>query len=183
MVLGFKEYFDKEKKKPTWFREKILASAQWYRMKLTVNGEDHYYYYVDFKTYNEEHRSNLTPQFVPKIHTIRQGHRWKAGDLMHMAYGVRTKNYQQFNKGIDALQRVVSVQDIRIPKDDMKGSGTTYVIPVYIDGKLFPHRRVNELAINDGFDDDGFGSAAIYFDNWFVDGIDGQIIHWTNLRY
>jgi hypothetical protein len=54
---------------PTYFKEKILIGA------------------------------GYGPPHPPKIHTIRAGDRWGAGMTIHMANGVRTKNYQQFNIG------------------------------------------------------------------------------------
>ena len=51
---------------------------------------------------------------MPKIHTIRAGSRWHQGMSIQMAYGVRTKKYDQFNKGIEGLQICTGVQNIKI---------------------------------------------------------------------
>lgn len=127
----------------------------------------------------------------PKIHTIRAGSRWKAGDLIHMAYGVRSKNYEQFNKGIEGLQRVVSVQDVFIPFSiyayEMR------MVSILIDDEpLFsgqvmkngsnscsPDDRkfIESFAKNDGFKD------SMEFFKWFRKDFEGQIIHWTDYRY
>lgn len=97
-----------------------------------------------------------------KIHTIRVGNRWKPGMKIHFATGVRTKNYQQFNSGT-----CVSVQSIRI----YFPSGN-----VLIDWELFHNKEL--LAKNDGFD------SFQEMQDWFgKDGVEGQIIHWTDFRY
>jgi hypothetical protein len=163
MILGFKEYFDKEKTKPTYFREKILAGVGY---RCTI--------------------------YIPKLHTIREGNRWKSGDIIHMAYGVRSKNYQQFNKGISELAKVVSVQDISIQyrKDedwflvlvDNKPVLRLCEISRYVkdinNGYRCYHEGMAEgLVINDGF------NSVEQFIRWFNKDFSGQIIHWTNLRY
>jgi hypothetical protein len=97
-----------------------------------------------------------------KIHSIRKGNRWKAGNKIHFATGVRTKNYQQFHFG-----KCFTVQDIAI----YFPSGN-----VLIDGELFFDKET--LAKNDGFE--SFDKML----DWFgKDGIEGQIIHWTDFKY
>lgn len=115
----------------------------------------------------------------PKIHTIRAGSRWKAGDLIHMAYGVRSKNYEQFNKGIEGLQRVVSVQEIEMEWFENAKQKGSWIVKITIDGK-FVHdpRETNRLAVNDGF------ASFLEFFDWFSHkDFKGQIIHWTDYRY
>lgn len=153
MILGFKEFFDKEKTKPTYFREKICVGAGY-----TSNKYDRgpgLVYFVDH----------------PKIHTIREGSRWKAGDLMHMAYGVRTKDYRQFNKDIPELQVVKSVQRIEIKP-------VWEFAMVYIDGiYISEDNQLDRLVINDGF------ASQHEFFSWFNKDFSGQIIHFTNFKY
>ena len=103
-----------------------------------------------------------------KIHSIRKGNRWKAGDKIHMVYGSRTKQRRQFR-----LDTVVSVQDIII---DFDNGG------IWIDGvqeyDLEPLTN-KRLAINDGF------AHLVYFVRFFKKAgrFEGQIIHWTDKRY
>lgn len=194
MILPFKEYFDKQKTKPTYFREKILASVG--MIDWVLNGHR---YITDLNAYNNEQRwlgneSNLTPGYTPKLHTFREGNRWKAGDIMHMAYGIRTNNYQQFNKWISELQKVKSVQKIEI-KWSAAFNGTNILkrVTVYIDDKqydrleeaaLYSPDRLNMLARNDGFDvNNGPNTEYMSFFRWFNKDFSGQIIHWTDLRY
>lgn len=180
MVLGFKEYFDKKKTKPTYFREKILAGAG-------IIPQD-----VSRMPKNSEGISQGILYLIehPKIHTMREGHRWKAGDIMHMAYGHRTKNYQQFNKGIPELQRVKSVQKIKItwlwnnPEFETHISwprqivdGVEYVPVVHIDKRLCSFEDVQQLSENDGF------YSMWQFFAWFNRDFSGQLIHFTEKKY
>ena len=103
-----------------------------------------------------------------KIHTIREDKhdRWKAGNIIHFATGVRTKDYNQFMVG-----QCKSVQHICITNN--AGGGTWCRIDGKYHGGIF-------VAQNDGltFDD---------FINWFIpkqgDKFEGKIIHWTDFKY
>ncbi|WP_162343204.1 hypothetical protein [Cyclobacterium salsum] len=140
--------------KPTYFKEKILAPY----------------------TGNQD-------RFRPKIHTIRKGFRWKEGMRIHMATGIRTKNYHQFNQGIPQLEHCTGTQDIWIyardqrilvwEKDRPEASETV------TDGswKELDKAAMQELALNDGFD-----SLQELFD-WFFPIFGGQIVHWTGVRH
>ena len=115
-----------------------------------------------------------------KKHTIREDvhNRWHAGMVMHMATGVRTKNYNCFK-----LDTCKSTQHICIFYDYPIGSKRTVVIidNKYIYDNLCPDLkaivRMNELAFNDGFD-----SIESFFE-WFNSDFSGKLIHWTDLRY
>ena len=134
-----------------------------------------------------------------KIHSIRKGERWKAGTLIQMATGVRTKNYKQFNNlFVDNVEKGLgycwSVQDISIffnqPHfnnfvfpDSFEGQKLTYrlIIDIKIINK---ETELFQLAKNDGFVWQGD------FIEWFYNARDketdtfkGQIIHWTEKRY
>ncbi|MCB1145046.1 MAG: hypothetical protein KDK54_22565 [Leptospiraceae bacterium] len=114
-----------------------------------------------------------------KLHTIREDSkkRWKTGNKIHFATGVRTKNYNQFKEGT-----CHSVQDIEI----IRWSHGKFTI--HIDGNT-PSRNICDIAINDGFNSireflDWFIPES-EFDKHGVDRIDwyGRLIHWTELRY
>jgi len=152
MVLGFKQKFPDGT--PTHFREKVLASLGHYPEGgrpsiLLKDGEE-----IIIK---------------PKYHSLRLGNRWKAGMNIHMAYGVRTKNYQQFNKGIPELEKCVSVQKVEI-----KWTKTHSGMLIFIDGV---NVGGDDLWRNDGFD------SLEQFMLWFNKDFTGQIIHWSSLRY
>lgn len=159
MQLGFKQTFPWGD--PTYFREKILLAGCGAAPGLQV--------VCDFSD-GFQHLPKY--RLWPKLHTIRSGSRWKAGDKIHMAYGVRTNNYQQFNKGIPELEFVKSVQPIAI-----KYQRGLLLPTVAIDGRILDDKEIDTLAINDGFE--GIND----FFNWFDKDFQGQLIHWTDLRY
>lgn len=157
MVLGFKQFFPWHTEKnpaPTYFKEKILASVD--DVWSTKDGS--------FKARN-------ISLYHPKLHTIRAGSRWKAGDILHMAYGVRTKNYQQFNKGIPELERVKSVQKIEIIRDPYFGC------IIQVDNRQLGMAEIVDLITNDGFE------SPDDFLKWFSKDFTGYLIHWTDLKY
>lgn len=150
MVLGFKDtYPDNE---PTYFCEKILMP------------------YADVQ---------LPPDItIPKIHSIRKGHRWRAGMSIQMAYGVRTPNYSQFNKGYPELEKCISTQDIFMTYDKGRLEITVEHDAVN-DRYLMPH-NIEQLIVNDGLD------RRRFLDWFFPKGVydfSGQIVHWTDFRY
>lgn len=109
-----------------------------------------------------------------KLHSIRQGERWRAGMAIQMAYGVRTKHYQQFNEGVEELSTCVSVQAIEMDFNLITGK-----VNVYVDGRKLRQDEVNLLIKNDGLTHQQFVS-------WFFDTqntFKGQLIHWTALKY
>lgn len=101
-----------------------------------------------------------------KIHTIRadKTNRWKVGNTIHFATGVRTSDYNCFNKGV-----CVGVQKIQIRR--------CYGKDVRIDGIGLSRGDIKNLAINDGF-----ASVESFFD-WFNEDFEGKIIHWTDFKY
>lgn len=152
MILGFKTHFPWGK--PTYFKEKILLPLR--EIPEEFNGHN------------------------PKIHTIRHGNRFKPGDVLHMATGVRTKKYDQFNKGIPGLEKVVSVQEIRIFSDIKE----VWVEVNVTDQNVFyaSHRKITDVEIDELAANDGFDSTEDFW-RWFTTDLSGQLIHWTNKIY
>ena len=111
-----------------------------------------------------------------KIHTIREdsNDRWKAGNKIHFATGVRTKNYNQFKEG-----ECKSIQTIEIFYGDVKPNLVTVAIDKGIIYSTLLDIDFNflEFVKNDGFD-----SIESFFD-WFDKDFKGKIIHWTDKRY
>lgn len=105
-----------------------------------------------------------------KIHTIRQDqhNRWKAGMVMHMATGVRTKNYSMF---CAVMCKSTQAVEIIGESDELNG------VIVKVDGRALSLPEVKQLAWNDGFDN------LADFWRWFSDDFTGKILHWTELRY
>lgn len=115
-----------------------------------------------------------------KIHSIREGNRWKKGDFIHMATGVRSKNYNQFNANQPYLQICTGTQRIIIVITQKKALNIPYDdIIVLIDGKKLPTRWLIMLVKNDGFNN------LTDFILWFKHskGFVYQIVHWTKFRY
>lgn len=155
MILSFKTHIEK---KPTHFVQKILACVM----------------------------PEFRKDFHPKIHTIRKGDRWKAGMLIHMATGVRTKNYFRFNGDGIGLDVCKSVQEIEIKHSSEKNKEIlidgelAYVVSTgkYITSQIFyPNYDFDEFVKNDGFE-----SISDFF-KFFNEDFEGQIIHWTDLKY
>jgi len=105
-----------------------------------------------------------------KKHTLREDphSRWKQGIKMHMATGVRTKNYNQFNEDV-----CKSTQKIEI----IRTSDYLNETIVKVDGRKLTEPEIQQLAWNDGFDN------LVSFWLWFYKGFIGKIIHWTDLKY
>ena len=124
------------------------------------------------------------PQFPEPIkkgikkHTIREDkhNRWKAGIIIHMATGVRTKLYNCFKKTTcTGTQRIeiswitmYTVRNATIYVDDR-------VVGKYTNG--YASGLCKMIAKNDGFE-----SVEDFF-KWFSSDFKGKIIHWTDLRY
>ena len=98
---------------------------------------------------------------------------------IHMAVGVRTKNYFQFNGDGIGLDKVVSTQDIEIKYERPDAAYPNIII----DGRSFSifipeqEKVIERLALNDGFQNIGA------FLDFFSSDFSGQIIHWTDERY
>ena len=104
----------------------------------------------------------------PKIHTIRKDekNRWKTGVMIDFFINTRQKNMFRFAPRVP----VVSVQMIGIYHLEKS-------IEVCVDGTyLFPF-EIEELAINDGFE-----NVEEFFE-YFNETFHGKIIHWTNFKY
>lgn len=109
---------------------------------------------------------------------MRGGDRWRAGRIIQMAYGVRTKYYDCFNR-IDSLvipdlEMCMSTQKVDILWTEDPVTNKPHV---YIDNILMSDQKVDELALNDGFE-----STADFF-VYFAEDFHGQVIHWTKQRY
>lgn len=110
-----------------------------------------------------------------KIHTVREDatRRWKPGIMMHMATGVRTKNYECFKQ-----VPCVSTQKVFMT--------FRHIIEISVGGnELFGFQERERFAINDGFE------SLDQFEAWFYPLIKanpkqqfvGRVIHWTSLQY
>lgn len=120
---------------------------------------------LGFKThFNDGTPTNFVSliQSGQKIHSIREGRRWKKGMTIHMATGVRSKSYYNF-----CGQTVVSTQMILIKQ---------YEKEVWVDGVRLSEAQIHRLSQNDGLTPERFWQ-------WFHTDFFGQIIHWTEYVY
>ena len=155
MILSFKT---KINDKPTFFVEKIHSG-------LLQNGV------TDFDGISFEN-GNFDVQKLtssePKLHTIRtdEKNRWKTGVLIDFFINARQKNMFRFAPRIP----VISTQFIGIYHLEKS-------IEIAVDGVyLFPS-EIEELALNDGFE-----NVEDFF-NYFNEDFHGKIIHWTDIIY
>ena len=114
-----------------------------------------------------------------KIHTLRQSNRWKTGMYLHMATGVRTKKYKQFNKDRPDLQMLEARQNV-VMKKMFCPLDLSITHQIIVDG-----RRLNLFERSRFRDNDGLTFEQ--FDKWFFPGNQmlwwGQLIHWTDFKY
>lgn len=111
-----------------------------------------------------------------KKHTIREDKtdRLSGGATLHLSTGVRTKNYRCFKKMLcTGTQRII----IRYNNDGYHDDYSYQNVIVWIDGRELSYREMDELAKNDGFENQND------FFKWFKSDFRGKIIHWTKLRY
>ncbi len=165
MTLGFKEYFDVKKTQPTYFREKIWASV----IHITE---------VKIEGTKKEYALNGELKFQPKLHTIREDkhNRWKPGMSIQMVYrGPKYSIKDHFNKNYEEIQECEGTQRIEI----VYRSSPKFLWPklLKIDGRRLGISEIEDLALNDGFND------ANHFFSYFNKDFTGKIIHWTDLRY
>ena len=159
MNLGYKQHFPWGE--PTRFREKIIKGIYPYSIYNNID-------------------------LHPKIHTIREDphNRWKPGNIIHHAYGVRTKNYDCFDEGECKSVQEIEIKEYFIDENDfvshsytLINKGVPRIFRVFIDSKMLSEDEIDILARNDGFD-----STKDFF-RWFNKPFKGKIIHWTNLKY
>lgn len=116
------------------------------------------------------------PQFVKpittgsKIHSIREDKpdRWKEGNTIHFATGVRTKNYNNFKTDTCKGTQIIEI---------IWKSGYINDTVVKVDGKELTLEEKQRLAWNDGF------VNLFEFYTWFSSDFKGKIIHWTDFKY
>ena len=144
--------------------------------------DEHFLKWVNSKQSQDE-KINALMDFTPKIHTIRKGNRWKAGDKIHLQIW-EGKPWRSKVLQFAPVMECVSVQDIVI---DHYQHNASEAAAVHIDGRWFGDffreaedsegDVMNLLARNDGF------TGAKHFAEYFNENLEGQIIHWTPFKY
>lgn len=136
-------------------------------------------------------------QFVPlilfgeKIHTIREDkhNRWKAGNIIHFATGIRTKNYNQFMTGeCKSVQPILLVNHGNHVYCKIQIGENQYIhndCVEYENIKFYKRHLSKGGLLVDLCKNDGLEWQA--FKDWFVpkngDKFEGKIIHWTDFTY
>lgn len=170
MILGFKTKFPDGS--PTMFIPKIMKSLY---SKPNIVFEPN-----DWEEIEKHCNRDAFNDIVSKIHSIRSGHRWRPGMIIHMATGVRTKNYHCFAKikcvGVQNIVMLFS-SDGNIRSINFEDSGCFANSPGLI----------SKIAKNDGLTtkqfNDWFFKSSVFDANYGGHLFEGQIIHWTNFKY
>lgn len=156
MTLGFSTHWPGKEGKPTFFAEKTIAGT----MPAMARRFD-----------------------IPKIHTFRIGHRWRAGMAIHMVIRNRTPKRFQFNAFVPSLSTCISEQDAVVGLDN--DDDLFIIIGTFEQGYYLSKEELLLFAVNDGF------NSLEELQRWFFPkGFDpkrpylsGQIIHWTDFQY
>jgi hypothetical protein len=100
-----------------------------------------------------------------KVHTIRAGQRWRAGEVAQFVVHAGQPSQREFWPS----QLIVTVQDIELTADELR-----------VDGRPLGPAELLKLAQADGFPT----AAALLA--YFADKplpFHGQLVHWTGCRY
>ncbi len=100
-----------------------------------------------------------------KVHTIREGLRWRAGDIAHFCARAQQPDRYEFWEP----RPVTAVQRIELTASELR-----------VDGRLLPPAELLALAQADGFAT-AAGLLAFFADKLLP--FRGQLVHWTDLRY
>ncbi|WP_156039724.1 hypothetical protein [Aureispira sp. CCB-QB1] len=158
MNLIFTEQINK---KPSYFIEKISNS-------LLLGMDEYLKYLALYENKFGKKWDGALSAMKPKKHSIREdkADRWKVGMLIHFIINPYNSNRFQFAPTLP----VTELQKILILTVDVPS------IMVFVDGRKLDRFEVEELAINDGFDN------LEDFINYFKgkQDFEGKIIHWTH---
>jgi hypothetical protein len=170
MTLSFSQKF--KDGTPNYFIEKI-----WNGLIRDCDFSVYDYYFNEYANkFGEYWNENYTEILTSKIHTIRSGNRWKAGDKIHFVVNSRTKDRFQFAPVITAksVQRI----DITYYPESLDLTKKVKHSPlVRIDDKAIVGDELMNLVRNDGF------NSAEQFFEWFSEDFEGQIIWFCDGKY
>lgn len=125
---------------------------------------------LNFKTQINGVPTNFKEKILSgqKIHTIRKKGRWKEKNIIHFSNFARSKNYDNFK--IDVTQCIQDV--VIIPSKSLGKNGK-----IFVQGRSLKFYETMEFSKNDGFD------TLFDFWDWFKEGGEFDLIHWTDKRY
>jgi hypothetical protein len=110
-------------------------------------------------------------EFIPailagtKVHTIREGQRWRAGDVAEFYARAQAPDRYEFRPPLPVLL----VQEIELSTEGLR-----------VEGRLLPPPELLALAQADGF---ATAEALLAFFAGKPLPLRGQLVHWTALRY
>lgn len=174
MIVGFKEKFDWKvngERPLTHFKKSIYAGLL---ANYWVKQNENFWY---DKSDQETNCDNEEIHAVRKLHTIRKKNKrvYKPGQILHLANGVRTKNFHCFMKiPLDGIQEI----EIEFT------SGNERDPIVRVDGDGLLPGQIEILAENDGFAK--FSDFEKFFWKSTKKGKEifkGQILHFIAERY
>lgn len=123
-------------------------------------------------------------QFVPKIvdgtkpHSFRakrkDGRKWKVGDSIQFYENVRQPNMRKIRPD-GVVKGVQDAKMVYLPEAE-------YKLHILLNGRAVFDPEIEEILQRDGFNDlNGF--IAFFFPKKNVNVWEGQLIHWTDLKY
>lgn len=116
-----------------------------------------------------------------KLHAIESGKKYKAGDIAKPISVSPDGKEFQFAPEL----KIVSVQDIEISYDRKSDPRWAHVVIGGVMGIIFPYLFINEYentSLEAIVENDGFESIDQFF-QYFNEDFEGQILHFTDLRY
>lgn len=123
--------------------------------------------------------------FVPAVvagtkpHTIRVGQRWKVGQSIQFYQDARQKSMAKFRPDGEAL--VVQAVKIERKHTNRRVQPVMVFDQIAIDGRILTALECETLAHSDGFD--SADEMIAFFKKTHGLPFQGQLIHWTDLRY
>ena len=162
MTLNFMQKFPDGT--DTFFKEKIWAG-------LLSNPQYKDHIESEFWEEFEYVRTARRIATNPKLHTFRRGNRWQQGKKIHFKVWSGTP-YK--SKTINFAPRINCTGQQKI---FIQSPTLCLKSRIFIDGKQLGDDKINQLAINDGFNDEK------HMFTYFKEHFEGQIVHWTSIRY
>lgn len=154
--------------KETYFRKKI-----WAMLIPNSSAEIMYEWGIDY--------GEKVKYAEPKFHTIRRGNKYKAGDIVSPISVDQNGNEFQFAPEME----IISIQDISIRYEKMASGEWVHIVIGGINGMDLPYfftEDYNNSRLEAFIKNDGFESPEQFF-KYFNEDFEGQILHFTDLRY
>lgn len=155
--------------KPTLFPEKILKSLE--HVEMRKSDRKWMYDLMASGLFDLDKQEHV----LPKIHTLREDkhNRLLPGVIIDGFINSRTVNMLRIMPKVP----IVSTQEVLITFKKETCEFFEKWPTIIVDNHVLSSKNVEQLAINDGFEDEES------FFEYFKNGFQGKIVHWTNHRY